>query len=143
MAIGKKSISLPIRLSLGAKGLSFERADIKFTGIEQAGKSFEGRVFLNNPSADENTPTTAEQGYAGSFHVYGFGLSSADFGKSRSNRDKIQAPIEKTVIATDAIRAAATRSTEIVVTVVPVYPGQPPSSASDAMTLKEARIDVQ
>lgn len=38
-----KSVTLSISVELGTKGLDFERADIKFTGIEQAGESFEGK----------------------------------------------------------------------------------------------------
>src|SRR5215469_14277961 len=116
------SISLPIHVDLGAKGLTFERADIKFSGIEQAGQSFEGRVFLNNPEADLNTPATREHGYAGSFHVYGYGLWPGDIGTEPSERGAqqvtVRAPIEKVVIATEAVRAAASQSPEVVVTVV-------------------------
>jgi len=61
--------SAPIPLKLGAKGLKFERGDILIHGVDQSGPSFEGRVFLNNPRATADTPTTAENGYAGSFHV--------------------------------------------------------------------------
>ncbi len=146
MSLRGKSISLPIRVELGTKGLNFERADIKLSGIEQAGKSFEGRVFLNNPAADENTPTTQEQGYVGSFHVYGYGLWPGDIGKEpsehRVEQATVRAPIEKVVIATEAVRAAASQSPEVVVTVVPVYPGHPPKSASDAATLEDAKIII-
>src|SRR5438067_7855743 len=47
--------------------------DLVFRGVEQAGPSFEARVFLNNPAADESTLQAPETGYAGSFHVYGYG----------------------------------------------------------------------
>jgi hypothetical protein len=108
MQRGEKSISLPIRLKLGDKVLCFGRADIKFAGIDQAGKSFEGRVFLNNPAADENTPTTKEQGYSGSFHVYGFGLRPGDFGKAPSDsqaRDAVLALRELTEMDFDLTTA--------------------------------------
>ena len=86
-------------------------------------------MFLNNPAADENTPTTKEHGYAGSFHVYGYGLWPGDIGNQPSKREgppeAVRAPIEKVVITTDALRAAAAKGPEIVVTVVPVYPRQP------------------
>jgi len=141
-----KSISLPVFLELGAKGLNFERADIKFSGIEQAGGSFEGRVFLNNQAADENTPTTKEHGYVGSFHVYGYGLWPGDVDKERSERDaqqsKVRAPIEKVVIATEAIRAAASQGPQVIVSVVPVYPGRPGKSASKMLTLNNAQIII-
>jgi hypothetical protein len=86
MQRGEKSISLPIRLKLGDKGLS----------------------FLNNPAADENTPTTKEQGYSGSFHVYGFGLRPGDFGKAPSDsqaRDAVLALRELTEMDFDLTTA--------------------------------------
>ena len=49
------------------------RVELVFRGVEQAGPSFEARVYLNNPDADETTQRTPEAGYAGSFHVYGYG----------------------------------------------------------------------
>ena len=52
---------------------SLDRPELVFRGVEQAGPSFEGRVFLNQPDADEATATSPEAGYAGSFHVYGYG----------------------------------------------------------------------
>ena len=133
-------ISPPIRLNLGSKGLNFDRADIEIRGIDQSGPSFEGRLFLNNPRATAETPRTSENGYAGSFHVYGYGVWPADVGKDPAQRkaepETIRAPIQKTVIATDALRAAAARSPEVTITVVPVYPGDPPRDAGNALKLE-------
>ncbi len=61
MIIKGKFVSQPVRLNLGSKGLNFERADIEFQGLEQSGPSFEGRVFLDNPAATLETPTTREK----------------------------------------------------------------------------------
>src|SRR6476646_9107471 len=103
--------SEPIPIKLGSKGLKFERGDIRIHGVDQSGSSFEGRVFLNNPKATSHTPTTAEHGYAGSFHVYGYGVWPDDIGKEHqaAAADTIRAPIEKDLIATDALREAAAR----------------------------------
>jgi hypothetical protein len=108
------------------------RAELVFGGIEQAGPSFEGRVFLNHPDADETTATDPESGYAGSFHVYGYGehpppaLAEA---KARQAPDGVAvAPIEKRLRADEAaIRTALEDSDELTVTVVtvPVDPGGP------------------
>ena len=140
----EKSLSFPIRLDIGDLQRHFERADIKFTGIEQAGESFECRVFLNNPSADEYTPPTKENGYAGSFHVYGYGLWPGDIAKDPSDRDRqhaiARAPIEKVVIATEAVRAAVSRGPVVTVTAVPVFHGQSPKSASAALTVQDVSI---
>ena len=86
----------------GEKGGDFERADIVFEGVEQAGASFEARVFLNNPEADASTPMTPEHGYAGSFHVYGYGRYPGEPGPAGVPT----APATRYITATDAVRAA-------------------------------------
>lgn len=144
MSARGRFVSPPIRLSLGPDGLQFNRADIEVFGVDQSGPSFEARVFLNNPAATLETPLTPESGYAGSFHVYGYGVWPADVGKSSAERAAdaaaIRAPIKKTIIATEAVRAAATEGREITVTVVPVYPGQSPKDASAALKLEGVAI---
>src|SRR6185436_18305022 len=47
------------------------RADLVFYGVDHAGPSYEARVFINNPNADADTERVDEQGYAGSFSVFG------------------------------------------------------------------------
>ena len=140
-------VSPPIRLTLGPNGLQFNRADIEFYGVDQSGPSFEARVFLNNPEADLDTPLTPQTGYAGSFHVYGYGVWPADIGKQPGTRPDdapvIRAPIKKTVIATEAVRMAAKRGPDVTVTVVPVYPGQPPKDACDALKLEGVAIVIR
>ena len=135
--------SAPIPLKLGPKGLNFERGDILIHGVDQSGGSFEGRVFLNNPNATIDTPTTPENGYAGSFYVYGYGLWPDDIGADRkpAEPDTIRAPIQKDVIATDALRHAAERGSDVTVTVVPVS-GNPPRDAGDAMKLQGVSIEI-
>ena len=49
------------------------RADLIFYGVDHSGPSYEARIFLDNPRANEETPCTAERGYAGSFTVFGHG----------------------------------------------------------------------
>ncbi len=111
-----------IRVGAGPAGSDFERADIVFDGVEQAGGSFEARVFLNNPSADATTPKTPEHGYAGAFHVYGYGLwpgGECEVFTSEGAR----APMTRSVIATDAVRAALEQGDEVEVTTVVVPSG--------------------
>jgi hypothetical protein len=101
------------------------RAEVIFAGVDQAGPSFEARVFLNNPDADESTPQTPEAGYAGSFHVYGYGEPPPPaIAEARAKQGKgggAIAPIEKRLYADEAaVRAALERSDELTVTVVPV-----------------------
>jgi hypothetical protein len=146
MSVIGKFVFGPIRVALDPKKLDFKRADIEVHGLEQAGPSFEGRVFLNNPNADLNTALTRENGYAGSFHVYGYGIWPGDLGKEGEARtaksDEVRAPIHKTVIATEAIREAARKGQDVTITIIPVYPGNPPTNASDALKLDEVKITI-
>lgn len=100
-------------------------AELVFGGVEQAGPSWQGRVFVNNPTADERTPPSAEAGYVGSFDVFGYGepLPPA-LAEARANRPAggpPVAPIEKRMRADEgALRAALGDADELTVTVVPV-----------------------
>lgn len=107
----------------------FSRADIEFHEIDHSGASYEGRVFLNNPAAGEDTPKTIDNGYAGSFHIFGHGGCFGDEGHCEITPRRRYDPrpphhltaAKKTVIATDAIRHALTTGvTELTITVVPV-----------------------
>ncbi|MGO8884147.1 MAG: hypothetical protein ACLPUO_02465 [Streptosporangiaceae bacterium] len=117
------------QISLADIDRDFSRADIEFHELDHSGASFEGRVFLNNADADENTDTTAASGYAGSFHVFGHGGCFGDEGHCdvlpRRTYDPRAAhpltPAVKVVIATEAVNAALGADSEtITVTVVPV-----------------------
>jgi hypothetical protein len=106
------------------------RAELVFRGVEQAGPSFEGRVFLNNPDADDATALTPETGYAGSFSVYGYGEppppAVGDAQRRRGEGGPAVAPIEKRFVADPAaVAAALERGDELTVTVVavPADPG--------------------
>jgi hypothetical protein len=117
-------------ISVGDLPADFSRADLEFIRVEHSDASYEGRVFLNNPKADENTPPTEENGYAGSFYIFGHGGCFGDVGHCEINRGAQDAfdprpshpllPIRKVVIATEAIKRAAAQGDEINVTVVPV-----------------------
>jgi hypothetical protein len=107
----------------------YVRCDIEFIGVQHAGASYEGRVFVNNPSADANTQPSEGNGYAGSFYVFGHGGCFGDAGhcdlpqrtdQFDPRRSHPLEPIKKVVMATDVIRAAAVRGGSINVTVVPV-----------------------
>jgi hypothetical protein len=92
------------------------RADLVFYGVDHSGPSYEGRVFLGNPSATAETPRDAEHGYAGSFTVFGHAGCYGDEGHCLPDQRFTDAfdrrpphplrPFTKTVIATDAVRRA-------------------------------------
>ena len=104
-----------------------KRADIEFHRVEHAGPSYEGRVYINNPDADENTGYE-HPSYAGSYHVFGHGGCLQDPGhcdvKERRAYDPRPehplTPSKKVVIATEPVKRAIEQHQEITVTVVPV-----------------------
>jgi tyrosinase len=106
---------------------NFTRADVQFDGLDHSGASYQGRVFLNTPGADETTPLSGPA-YAGSYYIFGHGGCLGDVGhcdvKPRHPFDPRPAhpltPTRKVVIATDAVRAALDAGGELTVTVVPV-----------------------
>ena len=112
------------------------RVDIEFEQVDDSGASFEGRVFLNNPQADENTEPNQENGYAGSFYVFGHGGCFGDEGHCEVDAELERAhdpydprrshprlPVDKAVEATEAVRRTASEGGDITVTVVPVITG--------------------
>ncbi|MBW4623316.1 MAG: hypothetical protein KME17_28650 [Cyanosarcina radialis HA8281-LM2] len=124
-----KFISPLITLKDSYRTTPFYRADIIFEGVDRSGISYEGRVFLNNPNADENTPTTLENGYADSFYVFGHGGCFGDPGHcdlrvgSRPYDRRSQhplTPLNIRVTATDAIEQILQNGNDLTVTVVPV-----------------------
>ncbi len=58
----------------------FTRADLVFEGVDHSDMSYEVRVFLNNPAANEKTARTAQNGYAGRFVIFGHGKCFGDLG---------------------------------------------------------------
>jgi hypothetical protein len=58
----------------------FYRADLHFHRVEHRGDSYEGRVFFDAPDAGPGTPADPENGYAGSFYVFGHGPCFGDEG---------------------------------------------------------------
>jgi tyrosinase len=117
------------KISLEPLGKKFYRADLIFDGVDHSGASFEARVFLNNPAANEKTAKTPKNGYAGTFHIFGHGGCFGDVGHCevrglpRQYDPRPAHPLtlaRKLVIATDAIRQAVSRGKQITVTVVPI-----------------------
>jgi hypothetical protein len=101
------------------------KIELVFRGVEQAGPSFEARVFLNNTEANENTAQTVDAGYAGSFHVYGYGSplppAMAEAKSKRARGDEPIAPIEKDLeVNPETFHRAIARSVDLTVTVVTI-----------------------
>lgn len=121
---------------------------MEFTGVDQAGPSFEARVFLNNPGAGPGTPMTPENDYAGSFHVYGYGLWPRDgeVGAAAGMGPAIKTarlPMRRSIVATEAVLRAAVEGPAATVTVVPVLPGakaRQEDDVEDILTMDEVSI---
>ena len=107
----------------------FYRADIEIHGIDHSGQSYEGRVFLNNPNANQKTPKDENSNYAGSYYIFGHGGCYGDVGHCdyvpgarkydlRQNTDI--RPQYKRIIATDLIKKLSKKTNSIVITIVPV-----------------------
>ena len=117
----------------------FTRADLVFHDIDHSGPSFEARVFLDNPKANQDTPLEAEAGYVGSFHIFGHGGCFGDVGHCDipagpahpfDRRPPHQlTPQTRLVVATEAIkRLAQTPAKTATVSVVPVVADPPPGA---------------
>lgn len=107
------------------------RIDLIFHGVDHSGPSFEARVFLNNPEADQQTPKDAEAGYAGSFYIFGHGGCFGDIGHCEIPQERADpydlrpphqlTPQKRTVVVTEAVKPLLEKGeTEVRVTVVPV-----------------------
>lgn len=115
-------------IALDELGTDFSRADVEFEGLDHSGSTYEGRIFVNNPDADDSTETTLENGYAGSYFIFGHGGCFGDEGhcdvQPRAPFDPRPPhplwPTRKVVNATDAIRAATQAGSTMTITVVPI-----------------------
>jgi hypothetical protein len=126
----KTYTSKPVKFDAAAPGHRFDAADLEIRGIYHGEASYEGHVFLNNPKADQNTPRTLENGYAGAFHIFGHGGCFGDAGHCDVNDHKREdydwrpphplTPAVKRVSVTNALREIAKTTNEITVTIVPV-----------------------
>src|SRR6266550_2412461 len=121
-----RSGSVPVETA--GVGSDFERAD----------GSFEARVFLNNPEADASTPMTPEHGYAGSFHVYGYGRYPGEPDPAGGPA----APMTRYVTATEAVRAALA-SGDVTVTTVAVGRGGQSGDGPGAGAIDSGRVSIR
>lgn len=139
-----KEIDLPLVEGQPA----FTRADLIFHGLDHSRDSFEGRIFVNNPDADETTAMDPEQGYAGYFFIFGHGECAGDEGHCEvpENPDavddlRLPHPLRaatKPVIVTEALQRLA--EPRFTVTVVPVLPGKEGARREDVLFFDELEL---
>lgn len=83
-------------VEVGALGLDFGRAELRFEALRPPMESYELRVFLDEPRPDARTPTANNPHYLGSQWFYGVGapapeppLDSASAGPTQTSRRTI------------------------------------------------------
>ena len=125
----KPYVSKPLHLDINSLENKFNRADIEFVGIDHSGPSYEGRVFLNNPKANQDTPTTFDKGYVGSYYVFGHGSCFGDMGHCETPREwrlydyRPSNPLRPAYIplpVTEELRKIGMNNDRFRVTIVPV-----------------------
>jgi hypothetical protein len=104
------------------------RVDLILDDVDHSGPSYEGRVYFNNPDADEDSGRDAGTGYAGSFHIFGHAGCFGDQGHCdvpEGPRDPYDLrpphqliPDTKLVTVTDALLALGEQ--QVTVTIVPI-----------------------
>lgn len=142
-----------VKLSPSVAAGEFTRADLVFYGVEHRGPSFEARVFLNAPEANVDTEPSVENGYAGSFVIFGHGGCFGDTGHCKvppEPRDPFDkrpphgmTPLTKLVDITDAlkrVRASGATGATVSVTVVPVRPGRQRARQADVLSFTGLRL---
>lgn len=121
-----EAITLPEREESGR----FPRADLVFHRVDHSQASYEARLFLNNPAADEGTPLDEESGYAGSFYIFAHEGCFGDIGhcdlpdepSDPFDRRPLHplTPHKKAVEITEPLERLAEAEEEVTVTVVPI-----------------------
>jgi len=121
--------SKPVSIDFADPTHRFESASLEILDIDHSQASYEGRVFFNNPKANASTPKTLDQGYAGSFHIFGHGGCFGDVGHCEINEKlddydfRDTHPLQPTQVripVTAALKQYAKTNSQISITVVPV-----------------------
>jgi hypothetical protein len=141
-------VSGPILLDIKKLEGPLEQADIIIHGLDISGFSYEGRVFLNNPYANQDTPLSLENGYIGSYYVLGYGgfiQVENHMERTRHDYGPSQLPVSqsKRIIITDALRRMGRHTDHFVISIVPVVAGSLMfSSHQDSNIIKLEKIGI-
>jgi hypothetical protein len=145
----KKLVSGPLKFDIKKLDKKFYRVDLEFRGLDHSGPSYEGRVFVNNPKADHNTPKTLEKGYVGSYHIFGHGRCFGDVGHCEIRRaispfdyrpSHPLSPAFKRIRITDQIKKIGNDRKELVITIVPILSGSLKDQSEDVVKLERISI---
>lgn len=144
----------PINLELEVPQEPYQRADIYLHGIDHSKASFEGRLFVNNAEADENTPPDDAHHYVGSFWVFGHGGCAGDEGHCEvptSRRpfdlrpEHQLTPMSTRVIVTEKLRTMTEPGQRFSLRVVPCVRPENAEPLPDALVtdvLQVERVDL-
>ena len=142
--------SKPIHFDIEKIDGKLYRADVELHGVNHSGMSYEGRVFLNNTSANQETPKTFDNGYAGSFFIFGHGGKCfGDVGHCvvRNHRRHFDhrrshplTPIYTRVIVTEVLEEIAKNSKEITISIVPVVTNTKKSYDESVLKFKKLTL---
>jgi|SRR5215217_181088 len=145
-------VSMPLKLDLKRLGKNFYRADLEFHGVDHSGASYVGHVFINNPEANENTPQTVENGYVGSYSIFGHGRCFGDEGHCEIRKERLPfdyrpshplTPAYKRVtITAEKINEIAKETDQLVVRIIPVLAGGSNNIADNNNVVKLDRISI-
>ncbi len=121
----------------------FYRCDLLFHEMENSVPSYEGRVFINNPDANLDTPRALDHGYVGSYFIFGHGSCLGDMGHCdvHAKREKYDfipntlRPYDLSMTITNKLRQLAKDTSEFSITVVPNVV-RPPS-------INQEEIDIE
>jgi tyrosinase len=145
-------VTKPVDVTTVLRSDRFTRADLEIGGIKHTGTSYEGRIFVDNPDADEDTPKD-DASYAGSFNVFGHGGCFGAEGhceapdeRRRFDRRPLARSIrmKKRVKVTEVLRRAAEAGGQLQFTIVgvPVSGSSPGSEPEGILDIKRMSVVV-
>ena len=117
-----------IQLSKEDLETDFYRADCVFRGVAVNVPTYEGRVFINNPTANLDTPNDSSHGYVGSYIIFGHAVCLGDEGHcdihtQRYKFDEIPYRLEPepyiSIKITEYLKDLSKNTQDFTVTVVP------------------------
>jgi len=131
--VSNKYTSKEIYIDILKLERDFSRADIEIHNIDHSGSSYEGRLFLNNPDTNQTTELTLDNGYVGSYHIFGHGGCFGGEGHCEIPSDRRRLfdhrpshhlrPQYKRVIITDALKQLGKQTNKFTITIVAVSYG--------------------
>jgi tyrosinase len=139
-------VTAPIDVADAVRTDDFKRADLEIGGIRHTGTSYEARVYLNSPDADQHTGRSVPS-YVGAFNVFGHGGCFGAEGhceapdeRRRFDRRPLSRAIrmKKRVNLTEPLRNAARAGGQLQLTVVAI-----PVRGSAADTDPEGILDIK